>query len=339
MAEKKDKTLQVKEPAISARFTAAVVKEFNSTISNIELSPYQRKLAQHLYIKIDETLKLLEAKRVSSNQKKSPITWENINMNKLALDAVHRVELGLDALIPNHISPIPYFNSKLKKYDLDLRVGYSGKDYYRRQMCTDPPLDIIYELVHKTDKFKPIKRTHDKPVESYAFEITEPFSRGEVVGGFAYIKYGDQTKNQLVIVTKADFDKSKKRAMTQDFWGQHEAQMQFKTLVLRATDKLAMDPKKVNASFNIVENDDVTDAGLAQTEIADNENNGDVVTLETTSEEGLSGAVAEKELADEEIIDCPKIGEPVNDKICPECNEREGCPSHENPDSEHKSGI
>ncbi len=261
--KKKDTAIVRREPTLSEKFTNLVIREFGTTISDtVEMTPYQRHLAQHLFIKIDATLKELDSKRSGDRQ---PITWNNINMNKLAIDAVHRIDLGLDALIPNHIHPIPYWNSKGGKYDLDLQVGYVGKDFYRRNMAAEQPEDIIYELVYSTDEFEPIKRTLNTPTESYTFKITQPFDRGEIIGGFGYIVYTDTSKNQLVIVTEKDFQKAKALAKTQDFWTRNPVEMRYKTLVHRVTDKLQIDPRKVNESFMAVE---VADDERAEAETA-----------------------------------------------------------------------
>lgn len=271
MEEKKDTAIAKREPTLSEKFTNLVIREFGTTISDtLEMTPYQRRLAQHLFIKIDATLKELESKRSGDRQ---PITWNNININKLAIDAVHRIDLGLDALIPNHIHPIPYWNSKGGKYNLDLQVGYVGKDFYRRKMAAEEPEDIIYELVYSTDEFEPIKRTPNNPTESYSFKITQPFDRGEIIGGFGYIVHKDTPKNQLVIVTEKDFQKASALAKTQDFWTKNPVEMRYKTLVHRVTDKLQMDPRKVNESFMAVEvaDDEPAEAEMA-TQIEENAN-------------------------------------------------------------------
>lgn len=249
--DKKDTAIVKREPTQGEKFTNLVVREFGSTIGDsLDMTPYQRHLAQHLFIKIDATLKDLEAKRTGDRQ---PVAWSNINLNRLAIDAVHRIDLGLDALIANHIHPIPYWNSREGKYNLDLRIGYVGKDFYRRRMAVDEPQNIIYELVYSADRFVPIKRTLNNAIESYEFEVTTPFDRGEIVGGFGYIVYADSHKNQLVIVTEKDFQKSMARAKTQDFWTQNPVEMRYKTLVLRVTEKLQVDPRKVNESYLTVE--------------------------------------------------------------------------------------
>lgn len=259
---------------VSTRFVDTVQKQFTAEIGDaLAFTEYERTLAQHLFLKADAALKEFEAKRLTQagGDKKAPFTWENINMRKLALDAVNRVNLGLDALIPNHIHPVPYFNGKEKKYDLDLRMGYIGKDFYRRDAATEKPVNVIYELVYSTDKFKPLKKSLGNDIESYEFEITNAFDRGTVVGGFGYIMYEDPRKNLLVTVTEADFKESEKKAKGDTFWREYPVQMRYKTLVHRTTEKLRLDPRKVNSkSYRFVEEQERENH--VQREIAENAN-------------------------------------------------------------------
>jgi len=252
-----ENNLTVKDTPKSHRFVNMVITEFAGTVGNasVNFDEKKKKLAQHLFIQIDTVLPELEKKRSGHNYKKDQpqIIWNNINMPKLAIDAMRRIELGLDALIPNHISIIPYLNSRTKQYDIDLRIGYVGKDYYRRKMAIEPPLDIAYELVHETDFFVAFKKDVESPIETYIFEIKNPFDRGEIIGGFGYISYENPAKNRLVIVGEKDFVESKKAGKSDAFWGPYEKQMRYKTLVHRTTEKLRVDPEKINASFAAVE--------------------------------------------------------------------------------------
>ena len=91
---------------IGERFTNMVQSQFESELgSDIQWDAKERILAQHLYIKADQQLTSLEAKRLdgSNADKTTPIIWNNVNLPKMALDSVHRIALGLDALIPNHL--------------------------------------------------------------------------------------------------------------------------------------------------------------------------------------------------------------------------------------------
>jgi len=266
----------------SVRFTAMVVKEFSREIGKLEMTPYQERLAQHLFIGIDMALKKLDVDRQKKDANKLPIVWSNVNMEKLAIDAVHRVELGLDALIKNHIHPVPYFNSKLEKYDLDLQIGYVGKDYYKRKMALHQPKDIVYELVRKSDTFVPKMKSSTNPVESYAFDIPEPFNRGPVIGGFGYIIYEDDTMNKLILVDDEQFKKSEKAAKTDMFWKPHPTEMKMVVIVRRVTDYLKVDPEKINASYAVVEfdaNERLIEEHANQEELVDI-STGEIIDLE-----------------------------------------------------------
>ena len=300
------------DATMSERFTKMVMREFGAIASGVvTFSDQQQRLAHHMYQKLDATLQEMEKKRLDKNETgKQPIIWANVNMQKLALDSVHRIELGLDALIPNHIWPIPYWNSRGKKYDVDLRIGYIGKDYYRRKMAIDPPKDIRYELVYTTDDLVVFMKSRSNPIETYEFNITKPFDRGVVKGGFAYLDYADQTKNKLILLSLKDFEMAKSAAKSTDFWGgQYVEKMQYKTIVLRATDRLQIDPEKINASFLAVETDDTGDALEVQAQIEERANKGAIIDLtaeQITEGPGSDGPAGEIDATNEKMADLLK---------------------------------
>lgn len=287
MAEtKKQQNGKSKELAVSQRFVHKVEEQYKAELGNeLDFHDYEATLAQHLYLKISETLQDLEEKRIEAGKDKMPYKWQNLNLKKLYLDSTYRVALGLDALLKNHIHPIPYWNKKQKKYDLDLRIGYRGEDYCKRRLSIYPIVDIIYELVHENDAFKPLKRNHERRVENYEFNIDSPFDRGEVVGGFGYIMYENPHQNTLIIVTKEDFDKSRSLAQTDEFWSKNEREMQFKTLVHRVTSQITIDPRKVHskAYARIEEDLSITERQL-ESEIEDTDN-GEVIDFDPEPEE------------------------------------------------------
>lgn len=249
---------QKAEPTVSERFTNMVLREFGQEAgAAVAFTDVQKRLAQHLCIKVETSLKELEAKRLKNGTNKPPIVWANINMQKLAVDAFHRVQLGLDGLIPNHIHVAPYLNGKTGKYDLDLQVGYVGKDYYYRQMAVDAPEDITYELVYSNDELVVHKKGVKQPFDTYELTIKNPFDRGNVVGGIGYIQYKNKLKNRLVIITMKDFNKSKAAAPNKTIWEAHPEAMQYKTIVNRTVAKILLDPQKINASFAEIENSEM----------------------------------------------------------------------------------
>ena len=234
-----------RKPTNSERFAITVERQFSAEVGSLQLSAYDKQLAQHLFVKIDAALIELDAHRKEGSL---PIVWENINMRKLAMDAVNRMQLGIDALIPGSIYPIAYFNGKTKQYDLDLRIGYRGELFYKMNASLKPIRNIRVELVYSTDRFTVYKAGVHQNLEGYDFEITQPFERGELVGGFGYIEYEDGKDNVLVVLSKAEIDKYKGKAMGDKFWGEWYAEMAYKTIVHRTMNKIIIDPQKINVS-------------------------------------------------------------------------------------------
>lgn len=263
---KKDQALVKAAPTLSERFLADVEKQFVAQMGRgMEFTALEQRLVQHMYISVDQALKAAEEKRTkgwpaeklaTASEDERAFTWHHVDRQKLALDTVHRVSLGLDALIPNHIWPIAYFNGTKNLYDIDLRIGYVGRDYVTRRFALERPLDITYELVYATDQFRALPRSASRDVEGYEFEITSPFDRGDIVGGFGYIVYDDPRKNRLVLVTQRDFKRAR-AASKSDFWAKNDVEMHLKTVYHRTAAKIVLDPAKVNASVlaSVLEDD------------------------------------------------------------------------------------
>lgn len=211
----------------SQRFTSLVINEFGSaTAQPIQLNDKQKRLVQGYFVVIDKTLKNAELKRISRNENNQnhnydnhiPYDWKHVNMTSLALDAVHAARMGLDMQEDAHLYPIPFSNKAKGCYDITLMTGYAGKQYKTMKYALDPPKAVTIEVVYSTDKFVPIKKSRANQYDTYEFEITNPFARGEIIGGFGYIEYDEPSKNELVIMS---LEAIKKRASTgsPEFWG------------------------------------------------------------------------------------------------------------------------
>ena len=235
--------LVTKEATPSLRFTQMVERQYSTEVGQLAMSDHERQLLQHLFIKCDSAF--IEA-NARQGKDQLPIVWKNINMNKLAIDAVHRIRLGLDALIPGHIYPIAYFNKDTKHYDIDLRIGFKGEAYYIRQASMRPIKDIRVELVYSTDEFIVFKKGLSSKVEGYDFHIKNPFDRGDLVGGFAYLEYEDESENVLIVLSKNAFEKYRNLAKNNTFWSQWYEEMCYKTLVHRIASKVTIDPMKIS---------------------------------------------------------------------------------------------
>ncbi len=212
---------------MSERFMQKVIHEFSGSVGEFQITEYQRQLIQGYFIGVDRALKTAEAERVRKNENNRdhkydnavPVTWANVNMADLALDVVHYARLGLDTMQANFITPIPYLNKKAGRYDINLMLGYNGIKYIAEKFALCPPKSVTIELVYATDNFKPYKKGRGNDVESYDFEITNPFDRGNIVGGFGYIEYDDPKKNELVLMSMKDIEKRKPEYASANFWG------------------------------------------------------------------------------------------------------------------------
>lgn len=185
-------------------------------------------------------------------------------MNKLATDVVQNAKLGLDMSIANHLHVVPYKNAKTNKYDLSLMPGYEGLKYIAIQFSIYKIIDIRVELVHENDIFQPVYKDN---IEGYEFKITNPFARGNVIGGFGYIRYENEIHNKLIVMSVDELLKRKPSTATVEFWGGEKDkwengkkvgkeqvegwtdEMLYKTMVRATCKKVTVDPKKVNESY------------------------------------------------------------------------------------------
>lgn len=266
-------------PSASQRFTDVVMREFTSSTGNVNVTEHQKNLIQGYFIACDNALLAAEQKRQKKAEEKSkwgeaakaqaPYTWENVNIGaKLAQRVVVYAKLGLDMTLPNHLFPILYMNGKNGKYDLNFQEGYRGKEIKIKKYSYYPIKNVAYELVYSNDKFTPHKRGSKQRYDTYDFEITNPFDRGNLVGGFAYIEFEDPQRNILLIMSKADIDKRKDASPSggKGFWEKWYDEMALKTVVNAACNKVTLDPEKIDPDFRIMQQSesDAAEAELAE---------------------------------------------------------------------------
>lgn len=228
LVKKEQPELQKQELTASERFTGMVMKEFQGNIGTLNLNEYQKQLIRGYFIGIDNALKKAEEARLNKNSWKStkeedknnlPITWQNVNMNDLAIAVVHHAKLGLDMQIPNHLNAIPYKNNKTQKYDIGFLKGYKGLEYIATQLSLYPIRNIVVELIYSNDIFEIVNKDN---IVRYNFIIKNPFDRGEIVGGFGYIQYVDESRNKIITLSKGDIDKRKPAYAAAEFWGRRK---------------------------------------------------------------------------------------------------------------------
>ena len=259
LVKKEQTELQKQELTASERFTGMVMKEFQGNIGTLNLNEYQKQLIRGYFIGIDNALKKAEEARLNKNSWKStkeedknnlPITWQNVNMNDLAIAVVHHAKLGLDMQIPNHLNAIPYKNNKTQKYDIGFLKGYKGLEYIATQLSLYPIRNIIVELIYSNDVF-------------------------EIV-------------NKIITLSKKDIDKRKPAYAAAEFWGGEKdkwengkkvgkekiegwyEEMARKTIARATYNAVAIDPKKVNESYAyVIENNDNTYENVIEGQVAE----------------------------------------------------------------------
>lgn len=207
----------------SERFTQMVTRQFAGQVGTMELTGYQKRLIQNYFIKTDMSLRAAEEKRLRKEEKfrdKVPVTWENVHLEQLAIDVVACSRVGYDPALPNHISMIPYKNNRTGKYDIGFIEGYRGRELKARKYGFDVPNNVIVELVHENDHFRPIKKDSNHDVETYEFDVKSPFDRGAIAGGFYYHEYYEvPRKNRLAFFTLDEILKRKPEYASAEFWG------------------------------------------------------------------------------------------------------------------------
>lgn len=298
LVKKEENQVQAKELTASERFTGMVVKEFQGNVGVLNINEYQKQLIRGYFIGIDNALKKAEEARLNKNSWKStkeedknnlPITWQNVNMNDLAIAVVHHAKLGLDMQIPNHLNAIPYKNNKTQKYDIGFLKGYKGLEYIATQLSLYPIRNITVELIYSNDVFEIVNKDN---ITKYNFIIKNPFDRGDIIGGFGYIEYLDESRNRIITLSKKDIDKRKPSYAAAEFWGGEKynpatkqkeqvdgwyEEMARKTIARATYNAVPIDPKKVNESYAYVINsndnayENVIEAQVAE-EIDENAN-------------------------------------------------------------------
>lgn len=281
------KAVQQDDLTVSARFTNLVLKEFTASVGGIEVSPAQRSLIQGYFIGCDKAIATNEDDRVSKGLvKKLPYTWANVMVDAtLAQDIVSYAKLGLDMTIPNSLFPVLRMNHKTNKYKFTFQPGFEGRKIVAKKYSIDPIVDIDIALVYANDKFVPHYKDSKHEHTCFELEITNPFDRGELAGGYGFIEYEDKRKNTLVILSKKDIDKRKACAMNQVFWSKWYEQMALKTVAIATCKQVTIDSNKIDDNYRrLLANESECEETDLEEEINDNAN-GDVIDVTPKAEE------------------------------------------------------
>lgn len=271
----------------SERFTNEVCRLLKAN-TKVEVSEAQRKLISSYFIKLDMTIKAAELKRLAKSDanRTLPITWANVNMEKLANDTMMHSKIGLNPMQPNHLHFAPFKNNSINKYDLVFTIGYRGCEIKAKRYGLNMPKNVIVELVYSTDYFEPLKKDAKNEVENYIFSIKKPFSRGDIVGGFYYHVHENPRQNRLRIFSMADIEKRIPKTASVEFWGGEKDEwvngqktgnkikvegwrdeMAWKTIYRSAFNDITIDGDKVDDAYVSTVDEEFTSYEEVKTEI------------------------------------------------------------------------
>lgn len=315
------------ELTVSERFSNAMVQEFQSGVGAVALTDFQQRLAQNYFIAIDAALKTAETGRLKKSkewQDPIPVTWNNVDMNLLARNLVSYARIGLDPSQKNHINTLPFKNNTTQKYDIVFIEGYRGIELKAEKYGLDIPNTVVVELVYSNDTFRQIKKDLKNKIDSYEFEINNPFDRGEIKGGFYYHIYNNNPiKNKTVVMSLKDILKRKPSRASVEFWGGEKDeykngkktgkkeqvegwydQMCYKTVYRAAYNDITIDSQKIDDDYlRVKQLETQATENMVQAEI-DSEANQELLDFNTG--EIIEGEVYEEDaevVEDGEIID------------------------------------
>jgi recombination protein RecT len=211
---------------ISEKFTQGVIAHIMQLDHSVKFSEAQNKLLKKYFIVIDGVLKTAELKRQKTSEQYRDaleISWGNVNMNKLSQDVADLSSIGIDCSLKNSVFFIPFKNNALGKYDLTPMFGYAGMETKARNFAIEYPKDIVFKLVYSNDNFQEIIKDKDNPVNTVIHKVTDSFNRGDIVGGYWWKIFEDESKNEVKVLTLRDIEKRKPKNASVEFWGGEKA--------------------------------------------------------------------------------------------------------------------
>lgn len=201
---------------------------------------------------------------INNSLAENQISFSEIDQNALARDLAYKARLGLDMQLPNYLYFVPYRSKKNGIVTVSLQNGYKGEIYLAMKFAKETPVNIRAELVYETDNFSIVKSDADHKGDDYIFEITDPFNRGKIKGGFGYIEYENPAKNVLIVMSEADILRHKPPYATTQFWGEWKEEMYLKTVIKKICKRIVLDVDKYNEYRDIMEYEKTREVEYAQ---------------------------------------------------------------------------
>lgn len=264
------------ELSLATRFSNKVIASYADVAKGVEITQKERTLIANYFIKIDESLK----------NSKQGYNWKMVRMDELSLSVANLAKMGLDMAIPGTVSFIPFRVKDTGSIRLTPCIGVKGYEFLAKRFGVDPPDNLVVELIYSNDKFSLLKKDANHEYESYIFEVTNPFDRGEIIGAVAALEYKDKMKNKVMAMSLKELLSYKPDKADPTFWGggENRKKMLEKTIGKQILKKVALDPEKMNSvrdSMKYIESEELVGASLdAQETVRENNGVGDYIDID-----------------------------------------------------------
>ena len=210
------------------------------------------------------------------------ITWADIVLDqKLYQDLVNNAQMGFDMRVENTLFPIPRRDKNTGKFRFTFQLGSSGYLWRAMKYSYGKVQDATSRLLYKGDTFIPHFRDMNHPYDTFEYtpkDILAEKKDEDIVGGFVYIIYDNPMQNKLVIMNRAEIDKHRALAQSDNVWSQWYGGMAKKTLIIKAAKAIPLDPSKIDDAYQnsvAIENEG-SDMDI-QTDILEKQATGEVV--------------------------------------------------------------
>ena len=178
------------------------------------------------------------------------ITWADIVLDqKLYQDLVNNAQMGFDMRVENTLFPIPRRDKNAGKFRFTFQLGSNGYLWRAMKYSYGKVQDATPRLLYKGDTFIPHFRDMNHPYDTFEYtpkDILAEKKDEDIVGGFVYIIYDNPMQNKLVIMNRAEINKHRALAQSDNVWSQWYGGMAKKTLIIKAAEAIPLDPSKID---------------------------------------------------------------------------------------------
>lgn len=204
-----------------------------------EIGCKNEPLLNNFFMAIDTAIKNAEEDRLTKPDKQHDpkIRWASINIDETIQSSIAYANIHIDAMAEDMISFIFYKNKK-GGYDITFVEGVSCMEILARRYGVNCPENVKAELVYSTDVFKIVKKDINNPKDDCIHEITSPFDRGVILGGYTISQFKNERFDQLREMSLKDINKRTKEYTP--FFKKWPAEMCIKTLKKNAWSKVVL---------------------------------------------------------------------------------------------------